>query len=462
MINLPTTFLERMKTILSIEYDDFLKAITEAKPYRGLRINTRKINPNQFLKSFKTLLTKVPFDEDFYFIPQEWLLGNHPYFHAGGMYLQEPSAALPALAAEVKEDYKVLDLCAAPGGKSSQILRKLQSGFLIANEINYSRAKILASNIERLGYPNAVVTNNKPEDFLGDFEDYFDLVVVDAPCSGEGMFRKDEEAIRNWSLENVEHCASRQQDILKVASKLVKPNGYIIYSTCTFAPEENEEVIKGFLKDHPNFSLAKVSDDVLDNTSPALFNLEHVRRVWPHKNIGEGHFIALLERTEEVNNYYSKIASASKLADSVKKEIIQELKQVLDNTDEMKDKIYQINGNYHYLPFGFPSLKNLKVLLAGVKLGTFNTQRRFILDHQVSHAFSIDRYLRVLNFNLDDQEVSEYLAGYELQNQNKFVKEYVVVAVDNMALGFGKNVNGTIKNYYPKGLRNIVKKFEKY
>ncbi len=459
MMKLPEDFLNRMQTLLKDEYEIFLQSITNEEPTRGLRINTRKIKVEDFLNSFDTSLKQVPFDENFYFIPHHWLLGNHPYFHGGAMYLQEPSAALPALSVEVKEDFKVLDLCAAPGGKTSQILSKLNSGFLIANEINFNRAKVLAGNIERLGYQNAIVTNNKPEDFLKDYKNFFDLVIVDAPCSGEGMFRKDEEAIKNWNITNVLSCAIRQNDILKVAAQLVKQKGQIVYSTCTYAIEENEEVVKNFLREHPDFKLVEVRDEVKQNTSPAI-DLEYARRVWPHKNIGEGHFIAVMENTLETAVHYGYKYPRSKISSSVIKELKEELGQVI--VDINYHNIYLLKDNFHLIPFSLPPIDNLKVMLAGVKVGSFNKYRRFMIDHQLSHAFSISNYKNVINYSLEDSEVSDYLAGYEIITSQIINKEYALISVNGVALGFGKNVSGTIKNYYPKGLRNLVKKFEKY
>jgi NOL1/NOP2/sun family putative RNA methylase len=460
-MELPEQFIARMEALLGDEWNAFLDAFHHHPVNRALRINTRKISEEQFLKAFREKLFQLPFGKALYQLPNSWLLGNHPYFHAGGMYLQEPSACLPGLAAEVKSDFKVLDLCAAPGGKSTQILDQLENGFLVANEINYSRAKVLAGNIERMGYPNAIVTCNKPVDFLTQFQDYFDLVIVDAPCSGEGMFRKEPEAVANWSVDNVLMCSRRQTEILNVASRLVKPGGRIVYSTCTFAREENEDVISRFLKDCPDFGMIKARDEVILNSSPAFEPLvTYGRRVFPHKSLGEGHFIAVMSRASEVQYLHYTKESAFFL--SVSKAMLEAIRPVISEIIPSLDerKLYRVRNGIHYLRFVTPPLEGLNVLSTGVKVGTFDDRKRFSLDHHLAHAFPIEAYRHVLNFSLDDEKVRDYLAGYEISTEGE--NGLVVVAVDSMGLGFGKAVNGTVKNYYPKGLRNLVKNFEKY
>ena len=300
MKNLPEKFKERMKTLLKDEYDDFITAVN-GEPVKGFRVNTDKISLEDFDKINIFGNEKIPYVKNGFYLDYD-KAGNHPYHHAGMIYIQEPGAMAPAECVEIEEDWKVLDMCASPGGKSTQIKNKLgEKGLLVSNEIIPSRCKILTGNIERLGLENCVTTCMDTSRLAKTFPETFDFIMVDAPCSGEGMFRKDDVAIEEWSEENVKMCADRQAEILENAVKCLKDGGYIVYATCTFSLEENEMTVCNFLENHPEFELLPVNEDVKNYTSDGFFydgctckNINFTRRFYPHKSKGEGQFMALL------------------------------------------------------------------------------------------------------------------------------------------------------------------------
>ena len=286
---IPNLFKQRMQQMLDEEYPAFEESLRQ-EPYQALRINTLKADPADFLKKELFLLRPVPWaDNGFYYAPGD-VPGKHPYHAAGVYYIQEPSAMAPAEYLQAKPGEKVLDLCGAPGGKSTQIAADMQGeGILVCNEIHPARAKILSENVERMGICNAVVANESPQRLAEAFPEYFDKILVDAPCSGEGMFRKNEDACREWSLENVALCAKRQDGILACAARMLAFGGRIVYSTCTFAPEENEGTVSRFLRDHPEFEAVSVKkaegmtggrqDWILD----AAEGIANTVRLFPHR-----------------------------------------------------------------------------------------------------------------------------------------------------------------------------------
>ena len=302
MISLPEKYEQRMKILLGEEYEKYIGALGE-KPVRALRVNTDKISTEDFLRICPFPVEKIPYVENGFYFDLDGI-GNHPFHHAGMFYIQEPAAMVPVESVDIDPNWKVLDLCAAPGGKSSQIKNKLgEKGVLVSNEIVPSRCKILTSNVERLGLKNVITTCMDSERIARLYPKTFDFIMVDAPCSGEGMFRKEQIAIDEWSKENVEKCAARQMEILENATKCLKNGGYIVYATCTFSLEENEMLIDEFLSNHPEFELVRVNEEVEKNTSDGIFfdgckceNITFTRRVYPHKNKGEGQFMAVVRK----------------------------------------------------------------------------------------------------------------------------------------------------------------------
>ncbi len=317
MAKLPEAFTERMQKLLGEEYPAFLESYEQTRRY-GLRVNSLKISPEQFEKQSDFHLTPVNFIPGAYCYTEEDGAARHPYYHAGLYYLQEPSAMTPASVLPVRPGDKVLDLCAAPGGKATALGARLAGrGLLVANDISASRCKALLKNIEVFGIPNALVTNEVPAKLAEQFPEFFDAVLVDAPCSGEGMFRKDEATIRAWYPEKPSECAAMQREILRQAVAMLRPGGKLLYSTCTFAPEEDEEMVRFVLDTFPEMHLESIPPR--EGFAPGLSGLTQCVRLWPHRTGGEGHFLALLmkdgDRVQEEQNTCAKLSDLQEFSE---------------------------------------------------------------------------------------------------------------------------------------------------
>jgi NOL1/NOP2/fmu family ribosome biogenesis protein/23S rRNA U2552 (ribose-2'-O)-methylase RlmE/FtsJ len=348
-------------------------------------------------------------------------------------YIQEPSAMTAAEALEVQPGETVLDLCAAPGGKTTQLAGKmLGKGLLVANEIHPQRARILSQNIERLGIPNALVLNEDSHTLAKRFPETFDKILCDAPCSGEGMFRRDEIARTEWSLENVEMCAERQREILQNVMMMLKPNGRLVYSTCTFSEEENEKNIEWLLGEYEELEVEKMV------------------RIWPHKQNGEGHFVAVLHKKGESTETEIKLEKTSKLSDKLYREWE---KQTLNITVEGKSLIF--GNNLYVVPENLSALKGLKVLRTGLHLGTID-KKIFKPAHALALALSPSQVKQFVDYPADSKEILGYLHGETIPCERN-LKGWVLVCVDGVSLGWGKASSGMIKNHYPKGLRVLWK-----
>ena len=447
-MQLPEKFKERMKELLQDEYEDFLASYEKKREY-GLRFNTLKDINQELTEMVKDMfgLEKIAWCDTGYYYDESARPGKHGFHEAGLYYIQEPSAMITAELAQVEPGMKVLDLCAAPGGKSTQLACKLQGeGLLISNEINTARAAILSQNIERMGVKNAIVTNESPKDMAKQLPEFFQCIVVDAPCSGEGMFKKEENAIVQWSEENVRLCAKRQEEILDCAATMLLPGGKLCYSTCTFALEENELQIEGFLERHPEFIL-----------------LEH-HRIWPHKQRGEGHFAALLQKEGDCG-FPEKLSGAikkenikgrnvfDKQQDKLFWEFLREnfSSDFVKGIEERKEDFLLFGDKVFLLPQQSPNLKGMKVVRPGLQIGTFK-KNRFEPAHSLSHALSVKDFQRVINLKKEEEQVTKYLKG-ESMDHVKVEKGWCLVCVEGIPLGFGKVSNGICKNHYPKGLR---------
>ena len=369
MKELPLKYKERMEALLGEDFKEYEKALSEA-PVRAFRVNTDKISTEDFSKINIFSTEKIPYVENGFYLNYD-KIGNHPYHHAGMIYVQEPGAMAPAECVEIEKDWNILDMCAAPGGKSTQLKNKLGAyGVLVSNEIIPSRCKILTGNIERLGLRNTVTTCMDTKKLAKAFPDTFDLIMVDAPCSGEGMFRKEEIAIDEWSEENVKMCAERQKEILENAAICLKDGGYIIYATCTFSLDENEMTVDAFLKEHPEFELVKARDEVIENTSDGIFfdgcqteSIHLARRFYPHKSKGEGQFMAVLHNK---NEFFDTAKKQKKEAVKLDKCVVDFLKDTLSDYDESNVLMY--NGNPVYFTPDF-EVKKGSAFSCGVTIG---------------------------------------------------------------------------------------------
>ncbi len=449
MKQLPVEFENRMKTLLGDEFEDFKKSYDEP-PVRAFRVNTDKISVEEFEKINPFPTSKIPYVENGFYFEYDGI-GNHPYHHAGMIYIQEPAAMVPVESIDIQPEWKVLDLCAAPGGKSSQIKNKLgENGVLVSNEIVPSRCKILTGNMERMGFKNVVTTCMHPQKLSKLFPATFDMIMVDAPCSGEGMFRKEEIAIDEWTPENVKMCAQRQEEILDCAVKMLKSGGYIVYSTCTFSLEENEMTVDAFLEHHPEFELIPATEKVRENTVDGIIfdgckceNIHYTRRCYPHRTKGEGQFVAVLHNTTESNTEHFSVAFGKEKLDKT-------LTAFLDDTlvSYNKENVQMYNGNPVYFTPDFPVPRGV-AFSCGVTIGEI--RKNYIQPHhQFFMAMGTD-FKRKIEFTAHSEEIKKYLHGEEFSTDCE--NGWAVVMVDGCTVGGVKVSNGRAKNHYPKGLR---------
>lgn len=454
---LPQAFLDRMEQMLGEEYPAFLQSY-EKECYQALRVNPLKADRDAFEAAAPFTLRPVAWEPNGFYYGKEDAPGKHPYHAAGVYYIQEPSAMAPAAYLDAQPGEKILDLCAAPGGKSTQIAAAMRGeGLLISNEIHPARAKILSENIERMGIRNAMVTNESPQSLAKVFEAYFDRIMVDAPCSGEGMFRKNADACDEWSPENVTLCAERQAEILECAASMLRPGGRMVYSTCTFAPEENEGTISQFLAKHPEFEIADVmhypqmSSGVAAWTSDPQPGLERTIRLFPHHVDGEGHYLAVLMKAGSVSeNYEGYCAKGLEkgIPEYDAKEYLDFAKETLRNKPE--GRLIRFGEQLYLAPENMPSTKGLKVLRPGLHLGTMK-KNRFEPSHALALALRPEDVLHSHDMAGDSQDVRMYLNGQTLQADGE--KGWYLMTVDGYSIGWGKLAGGMIKNHYPKGLR---------
>lgn len=454
---LPQDFLERMQQMLGEEYPSFLESYEKEK-YQALRVNPLKTTKEKFLEKAPFTMQKVPWaDEGFYYSAED-TPGKHPYHEAGVYYIQEPSAMAPAAYLDAQPGEKILDLCAAPGGKSTQIAAAMQGeGLLVSNEIHPARAKILAENIERMGIRNTMVTNETPQKLADVFDTYFDRIMVDAPCSGEGMFRKNEDACEEWSLENVKICAERQAEILECAASMLRPGGRMVYSTCTFAPAENEESISRFLERHPEFTIVKVekaegmSEARADWCEHPAEKIKDTIRLWPHKLKGEGHYVAVLKKEGEVSEGYRGYCSNGEQKGISEKEC-KEYQEFCNDFLKVKlpGTLFLFGEQLYLAPEEMPSIKGLKVLRPGLHLGTMK-KNRFEPSHALALALKPSDVKNSMELSSTGNEIRAYLNGQTLNYEGE--KGWYLITVDGYSIGWGKLAGGIMKNHYPKGLR---------
>ena len=438
---LPEEFLEKMKQFLGEEYPEYL-ASYEEEPRSGLRVNTGRLTPEQFLEMAQTAdwnLKPVPWTKNGFYYQGE-RPSRHPWYYAGLYYLQEPSAMSPAAWLPIKPGDRVLDLCAAPGGKSTELAAKLAgTGVLFSNDISNSRAKALLKNLEMFGAGNICVTSEAPEKMAGILPEFFDKILVDAPCSGEGMFRRDPVAVQEWSPEHVETCAVRQLAILSSAAQCVREGGILVYSTCTFSTEENEGVVQKFLESHPEFVLEK--PDVTFGR-PA-YGVDAVR-IFPMDG-GEGHFAARFRRVAPCEE---RFAPFSFKPDRETQAHAEELYTSLFT--DAPGRFQRVRDRVILLPNELPDIAGLSVLRAGVEFGEAK-KNRIEPAHGIFMASRAENCRSVLHLTSNDPALFAFLRGEEIPAEG--LSGYTAVAADGIVTGFGKASNGVLKNRYPKGLR---------
>ena len=433
-------FDARMKSLLKDEYDDFKNALLE-KPVKGLYLNRNKKNVERVLD--QNYVEHHPIVENGYLYDENYHPGRSAYFLAGLYYIQEPSAMLVADALPIEPDDFVLDMCAAPGGKSCEIASRLTGeGILIANDIEASRARILSENIERFGLDNTIVTNVDPMRFTKQFQEAFDKIVLDAPCSGEGMFRKLEQAIDTWSEEKVLECAHIQKNLLKGAYDMLKQGGMVIYSTCTYSYEENEAMVH-YAVDELGFELLPLNKS--NGLCPGV-DLDEVVRCYPHHYRGEGHFIALLKKPgNSPRKQVRTIKPSVNLADlKVLKAFYQE-----NLNKKVPSYIIENNGHLYAVKKNFPELKGIRVLRNGLYLGEVR-KNRFIPSYSLALTLTKQDVKRSYDYPSESEEIKKYIHGETLEGTGE--KGFGVIFVDGYPLSFYKESN-QVKNLFLKGLR---------
>lgn len=463
---LPEQFRNRMKQMLKEEYPAFENSYNQPN-CQSLRMNELKGEESRICEKVDFLEDRIVWAEGGYYYKEDGRPGKHPFHEAGVYYIQEASAMAPVTALSPKPGERILDLCAAPGGKSTQIAAAMRGqGLLVCNEIHPQRAKILSENVERMGVVNALVINHEPAALEAHFGEYFDRILVDAPCSGEGMFRKNEEAVKEWSPENVSMCARRQLDILESAAGMLRPGGTMVYSTCTFAPQEDEGTISSLLAKHPEFSLLEIPhfpgmepgnpaylksicnmDSATEESRAMQRELTKTVRLWPHKLKGEGHFMACLKKEGALTGETFCTGEVERgLSEGECREWQEFEKQYLRKS--LTGQYLKFGDQIYLIPENMPSLKGLKVLRAGLHLGTIK-KNRFEPSHAL--ALSLRPEEAVCTYDLTVKGAEEYLAGQTFQAEGE--KGWYLITVEGYSLGWGKLAGGIMKNHYPKGLR---------
>lgn len=446
-MQLPEKYVNSMKELLADEFDSYMESFNEKRLY-GLRVNTAKISVEDFIKICPFRIERIPWIPNGFYYSENDKPAKHPYYFAGLYYLQEPSAMTPAYVLPVNKGDKVLDLCAAPGGKSTELGAKLSgTGLLVSNDISASRAKALVKNIEVFGIGNVIITCEYPEKLAAKFPEFFDKILVDAPCSGEGMFRKDNKLIKSWEQEGPEFYSPIQRGILNSAAAMLKEGGYILYSTCTFSKMENEDNIRDFLDRHSDFELVKIFDY---EGFVRAYGMNEAVRLFPHHLKGEGHFVALLHKKGTLSeNLKCNSLKASKLPDEIT-DFIKELSCDIDT-----DSIRIINDKVYIMPPMIDNLNGIRTLRTGLLFGELKT-KRFEPSQAFAMTLKMNEYSTTVNLSVDDINVIKYLKGETIEINQENIRgnaKNILVCVDGFPLGWGRLNGTTIKNKYLSGWR---------
>lgn len=451
-MKLPESFETRMKEMLGEEYTQYQASLNQPS-FHGLRVNTNKISVEEFLRISPFSLKPVPWCSNGFYYEESGQPAKHPYYFAGLYYIQEPSAMIPASVIPIEAGDRVLDICAAPGGKSTELAAKLQgTGLLVSNDISNSRAKALLKNLELFGVPNMLVTS-EPSNVIADyFEGFFDKILIDAPCSGEGMFRKSNAMIKAWENHGVDVFVNLQQSILREMVKCLRPGGTMVYSTCTFSPEENEQAMDYLLELAPDMELVELPMYEGFDTGHSEWSrtgtgsVEYCRRLWPHRIQGEGHFVAMVrkQKSAEVQGVNWHRGSKVKLPE----EVVEFLNRIRWDWDMSRMELQK--ERLYYLPKDMPNVKGLRLLRNGLFLGELK-KNRFEPSQSLAMALKMEEFDQSVSLPVSDERVIRYLKGETIDLEGK--NGTILFCVDGYPLGWGKLTNGTLKNKYLAGWR---------
>lgn len=433
-------FYEHIEIVIGKEEKDKLENAIDQEQIKCLRVNTLYLEPKSLKETYPNIVNNNEIDYSFYYDKNEYDLGKSIEHFAGGIYIQDASAMLVTHLLNPQENEKVIDLCAAPGGKATQasILMK-NTGLVIANDYNEKRSEILSENVERLGITNTIVLNNNVDKIANHFGGYFDKVILDAPCSGEGMFRKNDLSYLDWSIDKVHRCSEIQRELIMHAYSLLKKDGIMVYSTCTFEKEENEDIVQ-YLLDNSNASLINIKE--IEGAIRGI-NMKEAIRLYPSHFKGEGQFIALIKCNDEHNiklkKYQNKNNQIPQLLKLTNEFILQN-----SNNNKIKD-IYPFNTTINYLEYGNINIDGLKVKRYGLNMGQV-INNRFEPSHSLMKVLDLKQ-----NHKITKDEYLKFIKGETLENNN--YKGYLGIKYNNLKVGFGKASNNQIKNHLPKGLR---------
>ncbi len=456
MNKLPEKFENKMKEILGDEFDAFIAGFSEPR-YGGVRFNSLKIDKEEWEKKAPFEVREVPWIENGYYYNLTDQPAKHPYYFAGLYYIQEPSAMTPANMLPVKPGDRVLDICAAPGGKSTELAAKLKGqGVLFSNDISNSRAKALLKNLELFGTKNAVILSEAPGKLTERFRGYFDKILIDAPCSGEGMFRKTPAIMKNWEQYGTEYYHKLQLEIIDAVVPMLAPGGMMVYSTCTFDPAEDEGSIDYILKKWPDMHVVR-PEKVYEKFAwgrPELVDSDNAEikdtvRLWPHLLEGEGHFSALLKRDDNVTESFSGITERTKPA-KLPEEVKEFLKHVKLSLPEERTEVR--DNRIYLIPEGLPELKGLRIMRTGLLIGEI-AKNRFEPSQALACALKASEFDNVYSLSAEDEDVKRYLKCETIEAKEDVKDGYVLICVDGHPLGWAKSKNNTLKNKYLPGWR---------
>ena len=448
-MQLPADYVKEMKELLGEDFPKYEKSF-ERDGSNGLRVNTSKISVTEFEKIAPFTLKRIPWIDNGFFYETNENVTKHPYYFAGLYYIQEPSAMTPANRLPISQGDFVLDMCAAPGGKATELASKLKgSGMLMANDISNSRAKALLKNLELFGHANICVTSENPEKLATIYPQYFEKILIDAPCSGEGMFRREPRMVNAWQERGPEYYSEIQKELVLIAAKMLKNNGEMLYSTCTFSKAENEEVIKYLLEQEPSLELITVLP--YEGFVKGVDGLEKCVRIFPHNMEGEGHFMALLKKKGQSASDAPRTIKAKD--DVLPPEVQEFLKQIKKPFSKgyfriLSDKVY-------FIPQGYEVNKKIRYLRSGLYIGEVK-KKRFEPSQALAMILKMAEFKAVVNLAASDIRVIKYLKGETIDvsdSKDLSEKGWQLICVDGYSLGFGKLQRGILKNKYYQGWR---------